>query len=178
MYNHKKIFVGLLFLPLFMSFSCSKPKEPYQVHVQTNDEPNNLTVNATLPETLKNGDKLPINTINVKYNNQPLDWLGENNKEFKTDGKFFLVTSSDYPTNSIVTNLVVTTNVERNDLNFYVSYFNKNDETVYISRQLKVTITNDNVIKPWVWYTITAAVIFGVIGMVAFTRYYKNKKKI
>lgn len=177
MLKHKKFLSILLVLPLFSIFSCAKAKEPYKVEKQEGDDPTHLVVTSTLPTSINSGNKLDISKIEVTYNGTKIDWLGEKNKQFEDETKFFLITNANFPTNSIVTNLEVTTNVDRNDLVFYVSHFDKSAETVFVSKQLKITVINDNAIKPWVWYVVTGVVIFGVIGMVMLTRHYKAKKE-
>ncbi len=173
MFNHKKFLLLSLILSVFFITSCGeKPSEPHDV---INNDPNISFNWNNKPGEIKSGGKLPVDDFVVSYGNfnQNLKFLGEGSKEYENNNVFFISSNPTYPTNSIVTNLTVTTNVERNDLTFYICTFQNNN--VCVSGAQSITIVNSDALKPWVWYVVTGVVIFGVVAMVVFTKRYKEK---
>lgn len=169
MLKHKNFSRLLLILSLFLFFSCGKPSKDYNVTLD--DKALYVKIDKT---EYKDGEDLVISE--VTYNGIHLDWI---KNDYEKNG-YFITTNNQYPLSAIVVNLTMGTNVEKNDLLFYIGYFNASEGehgTVHLSEQRKVTITNDNALKPWVWYVVTGVVIFGVIGMTLFTRHYKMKKE-
>ncbi|MCQ2752860.1 MAG: hypothetical protein MJ206_01170 [Bacilli bacterium] len=180
MLKHKKILSSLLVLPFFMLFSCTKAKEDYPVH-RYSQEPEkvneHLVVTGELSKKEYDSTKeetLSLDGLTISIDGQvTTDRKGD--KESALQGGFFVCEREDLPTNSIVhLDSKAGTNVEKMDFSFYIGAAIKNE--IYVSRVFTVTIKNPNAIKPWVWYTVTAVVVFGVVGMVMFTRYRKGKR--
>ncbi|MCQ2793987.1 MAG: hypothetical protein MJ207_01245 [Bacilli bacterium] len=188
MLKQKKFLSLLLFLPVFSLFACTKVKEDYKVVTDQAKVKDHLVVEGTLKEkTYETKDAHPLNldglTVTIDGNPQDLTHKRITSKKDVLESGFFVCSNKDFPTNSIIgLNDKPSTNVEKSDFTFYIATTlkDKNDSyTVYVyeSDELKVTITNANAIKPWVWYVVTAVVIFGIVAMVTFTRRYKAKKE-
>lgn len=190
MLKHKKILFLLPLAPLFLLPSCQPASEPYPL-LRYNNEPDREEVSKHLTVTgpLKKADyeasknevlSLEGLTITIDGVDQNLIDNRKNDKSDLESGGFFVCSRDDFPTNTIIgSDYKATTNVEKLDFTFYIGTVIKIDEVykILVSQPFKVSITNSDAIKPWVWYTVTAVVIFGVIGMVMFTRHYKAKKE-
>ena len=180
MLKHKKFLSLLLVLPLFSVFSCAKAKEDYPIH--TDPLPSQLKVEGELRkktyETNK-GEVLSLDGLTIKIDNTE-STNRINKKEDILNNGYFVCSRKDLPSNTIIgSDFKAGTNVEVSSFTFYIATaleVNGSYE-IFVSEGYTVTITNSNAIKPWVWYTITAVVVFGVIGMVMFTRHRKMKKE-
>lgn len=185
MLKQKKFLSLLLFLPVFSLFSCTKVKEDYKIVTDQAKVKERLVVEGKLEKTTyetKDGEPLDLTGLKITIDHQDLTSKRIDKKEDILNEGFFACSNKDFPTNSIIgLNDKPSTNVEKSDFTFYIAtVLEENDEHivyVYESDELKVTITNASAIKPWVWYVVTAVVIFGVVAMVTFTRRYKAKKE-
>lgn len=190
MLKHKKILFLLPLAALFLLPSCQPATEPYPL-LRYNNEPDreevskHLAVDGELTYTsydAKSGEVLKLDGLTIKIDGNVQD-LVANRKNDKSDlesGGFFVCSRDDFPTNTIIgSDYKATTNVEKLDFTFYIATVIKIKDVykTLVSKSFTVSITNSDAIKPWVWYTVTAVVIFGVIGMVMFTRHYKAKKE-
>lgn len=187
MLKHKKFLSLLLILPAFSVFSCAKAKEDYKVHQQSKepDVVNTLKVDGKLKNTeydSNKGETLDLTGLTITVNGKTPNRINERKevKDLLIDNSYFVCSREDLPTNSFVgSDYKATTNVESADFTFYIAAAIKVSDSyeIYVSQGFKVTIKNSNAIKPWVWYVVTGVVIFGVIGMIFFTRHYKAKKE-
>lgn len=165
MLKHKKIFYLSLLLPVLTIFNCAKAKEEFE---HTQDDQLIATISKT---DYQNKESLVIDKVMYHDTDLTDKWV---KKDYQSDG-YFICTNNEFPSNSIVTNLEMTTNVDKNDLVFYIAHFDHDDNKIHLSNAYTVTIHNEGALKPWVWYTVTAVVIFLVVAMVFFTRRYKEK---
>ena len=193
MLKHKKFLSLLLMLPVIGAFSCSKVKEPYHLirqwiidEVKDIDFTSHLNVTDGPTKTeYTTGEVLDITGINVSINGDSQVTRAANKDDIYNDKTFFVCSNASLPTNSFIgPDYKATSNVESSELTFYIAAAIKkadNDYDIYVAGVIdqfyKVTIKNPNAIKSWVWYTVTAVVIFAVVAMVSFTRHHKAKKE-
>lgn len=190
MLKHKKFLFLLPLALIFLLPSCKPASEPYPI-LRFNNEPDkeevseHLTVTGSLIKEDYDASKNEVLkldglTITIDGVNQNLIDNRKNDNSDLESGGFFVCSRDDFPTSTIIgSDYKATTNVEKLDFTFYIATVIKIDDVykTLVSQSFKVSITNADAIKPWVWYTVTAVVIFGVIGMVMFTRHYKAKKE-
>ena len=180
MFKHKKIlFVGSL-IAMCSLFSCTKANEKYKVAKYS--EGTSFPLKVVVPDRFKKDYEvsgkddvlLDVGNLEVSYNDKALTWDANIEKE----NNFFLCTNDSYPTNSVVKGLKITSSAERSDLNFFVAYIDLHLEqaTTFVSQRITVHVTNSGAIKPWVWFVITGVVIFGVVGMVFYTKRRKENR--
>lgn len=187
MFKHKKILSSLLVLPFFTIFSCAKAKEEYKVH-RYSEEP--LEVNKHLVVTgdlnkkeydSTKQEKLDLTGLVIEVDGDSKDLVNDRRGDKASileEGTFFVCNREDLPTNTIIhVDSKAGTNVESMDFSFYIGAAIKVGDLyeIYVSKGFKVIIKNPSAIKPWVWYTVTAVVVFGIVGMVMYTRYRKAK---
>lgn len=185
MLKHKKILFLSLLATFFLSPGCTKATEPYEVVKDSDKVKEHLVVSGELSVKsydAKNGEVLKLDGLTIKIDDDAQDLVTnrKNDKSNLESGGFFVCGRDDFPTNTIIgSDYKATSNVEKLDFTFYIGAVIQTDGVykTFVSQSFTVSITNSNVIKPWVWYTVTAVVIFGVVGMVAFTKHHKEKNQ-
>lgn len=178
MFKHKKFFILTLGVTVCALFSCQKAEDTYTVVLGKG--PIYETTSAW-KNTYESGEELSLDGLIVKFGEKVLSHTA-NKDEITNPNYYFICTSNSVPTMSINTNLTINSNAEDSDLSFYVAHIDEDlgpnkDTKVYVSEKITVHVHNGGALKPWVWFVVTGVVIFGVIGMVVFTKRYKAKKE-
>lgn len=165
------LLLGLI-LPVFAITSCKTAKDQYDGHIHTKSDQVSINLD-NFPKSYDSGKKIDVEKIVFTYKGTTYLPLLEGDKI--VEGKFFVTRSETTPTLSFVkpANYTVQSNAESADMTFYTGILDAGE--IYLSTEIKITVKNAGAMKPWVWYVVTAVVIFGVVAMVFFTRRYKEK---
>ena len=170
MFNFRKLTISLAFIPFLMLSSCGSAEDPYKDHIKVNDS--SFVVNTdNIKKEYNDGELLDLTNISVKLNGNEISTQADEPKV----NCYFVTRSQSTPSLSLVKkeNFKLSCNSSSADMTFYIGTLGGED--LYISDGITIKVNNPNALKPWVWYVVSGVVIFGVIGMVTFTRRKKAK---
>lgn len=186
MLKHKK-FYSLLFLPLFALTSCQSPKSVYTIY-QAGNENNHLTI--TKPEKWSEVieiDKDPYDLTNdltnlvVTYNGEQVKtWVPDLKTAQATNDNYFICVNDTNPTNGIVADIKIPKpDIENSDFAFYIGHLEYVDEsaktTVHMSDKIVLKIHSKGGLIPWLVPVISISIVLIAMGMIFFTKKYKEK---